>query len=96
MLAFRADANKNFLIGGMTHADSTARGVLGLANATAPAAGIADTLQLFSYDVSAGNTTLGIQTEGTGIVGSTTPTANRTIAIIINGAVYYLLASTIP
>ena len=51
-------------------------------------------LNVSAVDLSAGNTILSINTEGTGVVGSGTPTANRTVAIEVNGTVYYLIAST--
>jgi hypothetical protein len=79
---------------GTTSFGTNAAGVLAIANGTAPTTGVADAIQLFSTDLSAGNTILGIYTEGTGIVGTGTPTADRTIAININGTVYYLIAST--
>jgi hypothetical protein len=62
---------------------------------TAPTTGVADTVQFYSSDLSAGNTIPSFYTEGTN-VGTGTPTANRTIAVRFNGTVYYLLASTIP
>ena len=62
---------------------------------TAPTTGPADTVQLYSSDLSAGNTMPSWYTEGTN-VGTGTPTADRTIAVRYNGTVYYLLASTIP
>ena len=40
------------------------------------------------------NTILDINTEGTGVTGSGTPTANRTVAVKVNGTVLYLIAST--
>ena len=53
-----------------------------------------DKLVVSAVDLSAGNTILSINTEGTGVVGSGTPTADRTVAVEINGTVYYLIAST--
>jgi len=52
-----------------------------------------DYVKIGAKDLSAGNTMLAIQTEGT-CVGTGTPTADRTIAIDVNGTTYYLLAST--
>ena len=60
---------------------------------TAPTTAPADTVQIYSTDLSAGNTIPSFYTEGTN-VGTGTPTANRTIAVRFNGTVYYLLAST--
>ena len=53
-----------------------------------------DKLVLSAVDLSAGNTILDINTEGTGVVGSGTPTADRTVAVRVNGTVLYLIAST--
>lgn len=52
-----------------------------------------DAVKMSSADLSPGNTMLALLTEGTP-VGSGTPTQNRTIAIEVNGTVYYILAST--
>lgn len=59
------------------------------------AAAAANTIRLSAVDLSAGNTMLDIDTEGTGVVGTGTPAADRTIAIGVNGTTYYILASTI-
>lgn len=75
---------------------TSATNTFAVLNGTAPTTGPADTVQFYSTDLSAGNTIPSFYTEGTGIVGTGTPTANRTIAVRINGTVYYLLASTIP
>lgn len=75
---------------------TSATNTFSVANGTAPTTGVADTVQYYSSDLSAGNTIPSFYTEGTGIVGTGTPTANRTIAVRFNGTVYYLLASTIP
>ena len=55
----------------------------------------ADKLVLSAIDLSAGNTILDMNTEGTGVVGSGTPTADRTVAIRVNGEVIYLIGSTV-
>ena len=80
---------------GTTTANATATNTLGILNGTAPSAGLTDAIQIYSSDLSAGNTMLSLYTEGT-VVGVGTPAADRTIAIRHNGTVYYLLASTIP
>jgi len=54
---------------------------------------IKDTIRIGAQDLSAGNTMLALETEGTPI-GSGTPIANKTIAISVNGTTYYLVAST--
>lgn len=74
---------------------ASASGVLCIANGTQGAA-LANAIQIVSEDLSAGNTILSLRTEGTAAVGTGTPTANRTVAMKINGTVYYFLASTIP
>ena len=50
-------------------------------------------MNIFSSDLSAGNTQLSLYGEGTS-VGSGTPTADRTISINVNGTQLYLIAST--
>lgn len=74
---------------------TSATNTFSVANGTAPTTGVADTVQYYSSDLSAGNTIPSWYTEGTN-VGTGTPTADRTIAVRYNGTVYYLLASTIP
>lgn len=86
--------NGNVGIGTNTFGTS-ATNTLAILTGTAPTTGPADTIQLYSTDLSAGNTIPSFYTEGTN-VGTGTPTANRTIAVRFNGTVYYLLASTIP
>ena len=83
------------LLVGTTSSPTTGTQCLTVGTGTAPTATPADTVTLYSSDLSAGNTMPSFYTEGT-IVGTGTPTANRTIAVRINGTVYYLLASTIP
>lgn len=84
----------NVLIG-TTSSPTTGTQCLTIETETAPTATPADTVTFYSSDLSAGNTMPSFYTEGT-IVGTGTPTADRTIAVRINGTVYYLLASTIP
>lgn len=64
-----------------------------LTNVGASAAA-ADKLVLSAVDLSAGNTILDINTEGTDVVGTGTPAADRTVAVRVNGAVIYLIGST--
>lgn len=59
-----------------------------------PVAAPADSLVISATDLSAGNTMLSINTEGTASLGTGTPTQDRTIALEYNGTTYYLLAST--
>jgi hypothetical protein len=85
-----------FLLGSTTTApDATATYTIQIENGTAPAATQANTISIYSSDLSAGNTMLSLYTEGT-VIGAGTPAADTTIAIRVNGTVYYLLASTIP
>jgi hypothetical protein len=74
---------------------TSATNTFSVASGTAPTTGVADTVQFYSSDLSAGNTIPSYYTEGTN-VGTGTPTADRTIAVRFNGTIYYLLASTIP
>lgn len=73
---------------------TSAAGVLALGNATAPTTGPADTIQIYSSDLSAGNTMLSIYTEGTTVNANATAAATHRIAIRVNGTVYYVLANT--
>lgn len=68
-------------------------GFITLPNPTTPPTSTANNISLYSKDLSAGNTMLAIQTEGTP-TGIGTPTQDTTIAIDINGTTYYILAST--
>ena len=99
----RASQNSYFNSGGnvgigTSTFGTSAAGVLGLNNATAPTTGVANTIQIYSDDLTAGNTTLCVRTEGGGIVSSPSPvpTADTTIALKVNGTTYYVLASTTP
>jgi len=82
----------NLIIGGSVDPATMDSGLV-LTTGTAPSAGAADAVALYSTDLSAGNTMLGIYTEGTP-VGTGTPTQDRTIAVEVNGTTLYLLAST--
>lgn len=89
----RIDTNGNLLVG-TTAAGTSAAKVLALGNATDPTTGPANTLQIYSSDLSAGNTMLSIYTEGTSVNVNATAAATHRIAIRVNGTVYYLLANT--
>lgn len=69
-------------------------GKISLTNAINSAPTPENEIHLSGIDLSAGNTILRLDTEGTGILGVGTPTQDTTVAININGTVYYLLAST--
>lgn len=64
--------------------------VLGLFNGTVPATSPADTVQLFSTDISAGNASLGIRTE-TAVATEAALASTHTLSVTINGAVYRVL-----
>lgn len=64
-------------------------GVLALGNGTVPSTSPADTVQLFSVDLSAGNATLGIRTETA--VAAEVAVSTHTLSIKINGATYRML-----
>jgi len=91
----RWDSSSNVTVGTETFptgADNT----FTLANPTSdPTGGTANGVVMYSNDLSAGHTIPAIYTEGTNIVGSGTPSADKTVAIKVNGTVYYLLASTV-
>ena len=65
-----------------------------IATGTAPTTGPADTIQIYSTDLSAGNTMLSLYTEGTVVNANVVAAATHRIAIRVNGTVYYLLANT--
>ena len=89
------DGSGNLGIGTATFGSSAA-GVIGIANGTAPTTGPADTVQLFSVDRSAGNTIPAVRCEGSGVTnaGITSTTVTTKIAMQVNGTIYYLLATT--
>jgi hypothetical protein len=79
---------------GTTTFGTSAEEVLSIGTGVAPTTGAADTIQIYSTDLSAGNTMLSIYTEGTSVNANTTAAATHRIAVRINGTVYYLLANT--
>lgn len=79
---------------GTTAFGTSAAVTLAIATGTAPTTGPADTIQIYSTDLSAGNTMLSLFTEGTVVNANTTADATHRIAIRVNGTVYYLLANT--
>jgi hypothetical protein len=93
--AMTLDASGNLGIGTATFGTSAA-GVLALGTGTAPTTGVADTVQFFSVDRSAGNTIPAIRCEGSGVTnaGITNTTVTNKIAVQVNGTIYYLLATT--
>lgn len=89
----RVDPAGNILIG-TTTSPTTGTQCLTLGTGTAATATAADTITVFSTDLSAGNTILSLRTEGTPVNANTTAAATHRIAIRVNGTVYYLLANT--
>lgn len=83
----------NLGLGTSTFGTSAAT-VFAIATGTAPTTGPADTIQIYSTDLSAGNTMLSLYTEGTVVNANTTAAATHRVAIRVNGTVYYLLANT--
>jgi hypothetical protein len=75
---------------------TSAAGVLSIGNGTEPSTGPANTVQVYSVDLSAGNTIPAVYCEGSGVTnaGITNVTVTNKIAIKVNGTVYYLLATT--
>lgn len=92
-LRVKVDDNGNFGVNTGTFGASAA-GVLAIANGTQGDA-LANAIQLISEDLSAGHTIPSIRTEGTDIYSAGTPAAaSGSIAIKINGTVYYFTVST--
>lgn len=89
----RFDNAYNLLLGGTTSPTSGTKS-LSIFTGTAPTATAADSITVYSSDVSAGNTTLSIYTEGTPVSDSTDNAVTKKIAVRINGTLYYLLADT--
>jgi len=89
----RIDTSGNVLLGTDT-SPTTGTQCLTIETGTAPTASPADTLTIYSSDVSAGNTTLSFYTEGTPVSNSVDNAVTRKIAVRVNGTLYYLLADT--
>lgn len=91
----RIDSSGNVGIGATSFGTSAER-VLSIGSGVEPSSGPADTAQLYSVDLTAGNTILGLYCEGTGVTGAgiTSTAVTTKIAIKVNGTVYYLLATT--
>jgi hypothetical protein len=93
--ALTLDANRNLALN-TTSVGTSAVGVLSVGSGTEPSTGPADTVQVYSVDLSAGNTIPAVYCEGSGVTGAgiTNVTVTHKIAIKVNGTVYYLLATT--
>ena len=82
--AFTVDGN--FLLGVAAAGTSAANGVMALGNGATAPSDSADMVQLYAFDISAGNASLGIRTE-TAVV-SETVVSDRTLTVKINGTNY--------
>lgn len=91
--SIRITSAGNLGLGTFTFGTSAAK-TFAIATGTAPTTGPADTIQIYSTDLSAGNTMLSLYTEGTVVNVNATAAATHRIAIRVNGTVYYLLANT--
>lgn len=91
--SFVMDANGNILVG-TSSSPTTGTQCLTIESGTAATASPADTITIYSTDLSAGNTMLSLYTEGTSVNANATAAATHRIAIRVNGTVYYLLANT--
>lgn len=89
----RITPSLNALLGTTTN-PTTGTKCLTIGSGTAPTASPADSITLYSSDLSAGNTMLSYYTEGTSVNANTTAAATHRIAIRVNGTVYYVLANT--
>lgn len=84
----------NVVIGNVLTPAAGPTQTLFIGTGTAPTTVANDSLAIYSSDLTAGNTMLSIYGEGTSVA-SVSPTAqNRTIAVRVNGTVYYLTAKT--
>jgi hypothetical protein len=91
--SIRITSTGNLGLGTFTFGTSAEK-TFAIATGTAPTTGPADTIQIYSTDLSAGNTMLSLYTEGTVVNVNATAAATHRIAIRVNGTVYYLLANT--
>lgn len=82
----------NIGIGTETFGTSAAK-VLAIFNGTEPSTSPADTIQLYSVDLSAGNATLGLRTE-TAVTAAAAGASDAYLNIRINGTTYKLLLHT--
>jgi hypothetical protein len=89
----RLDSSRNLLLG-TTVSPTSGTQCLTIETGTAATASPADTITIYSTDLSAGNTMLSLYTEGTPVNVNAIADATHRIAIRVNGTVYYLLANT--
>lgn len=84
----------NVLVGASSVPTGAANSI-SVASGTQPSAVEADSIAICSDDVSAGNTTLALFTEGSPVTTETPPTGDSTIVIKVNGTSYKLHATAI-
>jgi hypothetical protein len=84
----------NLAIGNYTAFHSSGDSVLGIANGVEPTAAAPDAVQLYSYGESAGNTLLGLRTQGNAVT-TESLAADRSLRVRINGTTYKLLLKSI-
>jgi len=87
------DVNGHLTIGAGADPGNSGDNVLVIENGTAPTTGVNNTIQVYSVDLSAGNTMPALFTEGTNLSGGTTQVG--TMAIKLNGTTQYLLTSQV-
>lgn len=92
----RLCASKNVILGPRSNFETTGGTyLLSLANGTAPTTVGDNSIAMHSTDISAGNTTLALYTEGTPVTSETPPTGDSTIQIMVNGTLYKLHATAV-
>jgi len=88
----RLDSYGNLMIGVTAPGTNTPTNVFITTTGTAPTSSPDNTITIYSTDLSAGNTMLSWYTEGTSVSATTLTTPNQTIAVRVNGTVYYVQA----
>lgn len=89
---FTGLTGSNIGIGTATFGTSAAN-VLALLNGTVPSTSPADTLQIFSCDISAGNASLCLRTE-TAVAADVATASTNSLSVTINGTIYKILLAT--
>lgn len=90
----RITSTGNLLVGGTTDV-TTGTKALNLYSGTDATAVAADSIAFQSKDVSAGNTTLSLWTEGTPVSVGAAVASTHKVAMYINGTLYYVLVSNV-
>ncbi len=84
------DPNGNFYIGTAAAASNGDDALVISIGSVAPSAGITDAIQIYADDITAGNTSIALYTEGTPISVTTLTGPDHSLAIKVNGTIYYL------